>query len=159
VNRGLALPIGLAMASFGIPSLVICWLLFRRQRSAETATVSAGENPFELGEAIRFGLLFGVITFVAKAAQVYLGEAGLYLAGAIAGLTDVDAIALSMAQLAQSDPTNSVAASRTIVIAVASNTLFKAGMVAFLGAPGLRRIILAAAGVMLLAAALSAALL
>ena len=48
---------------------------------------SAGENPFELREAIRFGLLFGVITFVAKAAKVYLGTAGLYLAGAIAGLT------------------------------------------------------------------------
>lgn len=159
VNRGLAVPVALSMAAFGIPSLAICGLLWHRQRTAETASVSAGENPFELGEAIRFGLLFGVITFVAKAAQVYLGEAGLYLAGAIAGLTDVDAIALSMAQLAQSDPTNAGAASRTIVIAVASNTLFKAGMVAFMGAPALRRIILAAAGVLLLAGALSAALL
>jgi uncharacterized membrane protein (DUF4010 family) len=159
VNRGLALPIGLAMVSFGLPSLVLCWVLWRRQRSAETATVSAGENPFELGEAIRFGLLFGVITFAAKAAQVYLGDAGLYLAGAIAGLTDVDAIALSMAQLALADPGNAAAASRTIVIAVAANTLFKAGMVASLGAPGLRRIALAAAGVILLAAALGAWLL
>lgn len=159
VHRGLAVPVGVSMAAFGIPSLAICWILWRRQRTAETATVSAGENPFELGEAIRFGLLFGVITFVAKAAQVYLGEAGLYLAGAIAGLTDVDAIALSMAQLAQSDASNAEAAARTIVIAVASNTLFKAGMVAFLGAPTLRRIILAAAGVLLLAGALSTALL
>ncbi len=60
-----------------------------------------------------------MITFVAKAAQVYLGDAGLYLAGAIAGLTDVDAIALSMAQLARGDPTNADAAARAIVIAVA----------------------------------------
>ena len=118
--------------------------------------MSAGENPFELGEAIRFGLLFGVITFAAKAAQVYLGDAGLYLAGAIAGLTDVDAIALSMAQLAPADPANADAAARTIVIAVASNTLFKAGMVAFLGAPGLRRIILGATGVILVAGILAA---
>ncbi len=156
VDRGLAPEIGIAMAAFGVPSLVICWLLWRRQRPAETATVSAGENPFELGEAIRFGLLFGVITFAVKAAQVYLGDAGLYLAGAIAGLPDVDAIALSMAQLVQNDAASVGAASRTIVIAVASNTLFKAGMVAFLGAPGLRRIIVAATGVILLAAALSA---
>ena len=56
---------------------------------------------------------------MAKAAQVYLGDAGLYLAGAIAGLTDVDAIALSMAQLARGDPANADAAARTIVIAVA----------------------------------------
>jgi uncharacterized membrane protein (DUF4010 family) len=159
VHRGLALPIGIAMAAFGIPSLLICWILWRRQRSAQTATVSAGENPFELGEAIRFGLLFGVITFAAKASQVYLGDAGLYLAGAIAGLTDVDAIALSMSQLALADPANAEAASRTIVIAVASNTLFKAGMVAFLGAPGLRRILLGASGVILVSAILSTLLL
>jgi uncharacterized membrane protein (DUF4010 family) len=96
--------------------------------------------------------LFGVITFVAKAAQVYLGDAGLYLAGAIAGLTDVDAIALSMAQLAHADPANAHPATRTIVIAVASNTLFKAGMVAFLGAPALRNAILGATAVIVAAA-------
>jgi uncharacterized membrane protein (DUF4010 family) len=159
IDRALALRIAVAMAAFGIPSLAIVWILHRRQRTSDTATVSAGENPFELGEAIRFGLLFGVITFAAKAAQVYLGDAGLYLAGAIAGLTDVDAIALSMSQLARSDPGNALAAGRTIVIAVASNTIFKAGMVAFLGAPGLRRIILAASGVILAAGAACAVLL
>jgi uncharacterized membrane protein (DUF4010 family) len=139
-----------------VPSLVICWLLWRRQHSPDTALVSAGENPFELGQAIRFGVLFGLISFAAKAAQVYLGDTGLYLAGAIAGLTDVDAIALSMAQLALADPASQASASRTIVIAVASNTLFKAGMVAFLAAPGLRRAIVPATGVILLAAALAA---
>jgi uncharacterized membrane protein (DUF4010 family) len=159
VHGDLARRIGLAMAAFGIPSVVTCWLLWQRQRSAETATVSAGENPFELGQAIRFGLLFGLITFAAKAAQVYLGDAGLYLAGAIAGLTDVDAISLSMAQLARTDAAQIGPASRTIVIAVAANTLFKAGMVAALGAPGLRRVIIIAAGVILVAAALVALLL
>jgi uncharacterized membrane protein (DUF4010 family) len=159
VDRGLVPRIGLAMAAFGVPSLAICWLLWRRQRSAEMASVSAGENPFELGEAIRFGLLFGVITFAAKAAQVYLGDAGLYLAGAIAGLTDVDAIALSMAQLALSDAASADPAARTIVIAVAANTLFKAGMVVSLGSPGLRRVILGATGVILAAALLAALLL
>jgi uncharacterized membrane protein (DUF4010 family) len=159
VDRALVPRTALAMTTFGVPSLAICGYLWRRQRSAGTASVSPGENPFELGEAIRFGLLFGVITFVAKAAQVYLGDTGLYLAGAIAGLTDVDAIALSMAQLALSDPASAQPAGRTIVIAVAANTLFKAGMVAFLGAPGLRRIILGATGTILVAAALCAALL
>ena len=87
--------------------------------------MSAGENPFELREAIRFGLLFGVITFVAKAAEVYLGTAGLYLAGAIAGLTDVDAISLSMANLASVGGASTEVAARTVVIAVLSNTLVK----------------------------------
>jgi uncharacterized membrane protein (DUF4010 family) len=159
VERGLALRTAIAMAAMGIPSLAICAWLWRRQRSAPKASVSTGGNPFELGMAIRFGLLFGVITFAAKAAQVYLGDAGLYLAGAIAGATDVDAIALSMAQLAQADAAMADPAARTIVIAVASNTLFKAGMVAFLGAPPLRRAIVGATGVILGAAALAAILL
>lgn len=158
VARGLLPRIGLAMAAFGVPSLAICALLWRQQRSPETEEVSAGVNPFELGEAIRFGLLFGAITLVAKAAQVYLGDAGLYLAGAIAGLTDVDAISLSMAQLVASDPSSAELASRTIVIAVAANTLFKAGMVTFLGAAGLRSRILAATGAVLLVAGATAAL-
>ena len=54
-------------------------------------------NPFELGPAIKFGLLFSVILLLSKAAQIYLGDAGVYLAGIISGLADVDAIALSIA--------------------------------------------------------------
>jgi len=49
VNRGLTPQLGLVMTAFGVPSLVICSLLWRRQRTAEKTTVSAGENPFELG--------------------------------------------------------------------------------------------------------------
>jgi uncharacterized membrane protein (DUF4010 family) len=158
VDRALLPRIGLAMAAFGLPSLAICAWLWRRQKPADSASVSAGENPFELGQAIRFGLIFGGITFMAKAAQVYLGDAGLYLAGAIAGLTDVDAISLSMAQLAHADPASLGPASRTIVIAVASNTLFKAGMVAALGAPGLRSAILGATGILIATAAVVAIL-
>jgi uncharacterized membrane protein (DUF4010 family) len=134
-------------------------LLRRRQRSAERASVSAGANPFELAQAIRFGLLFGVVTFVAKAAQVYLGEGGLYLAGALAGLTDVDAISLSMAQLALSEPASQGAAARTVVIAVLANTAVKGALASFLGAPALRSVMLPITGVLLAAGALATLLL
>ena len=154
VDRGLLPRLAAAMAAFGVPSLAVCALLWRRQRSAATASVSAGENPFELGQAIRFGLIFAVVTVGAKAARVYLGTAGLYLAGAIAGLTDVDAIALSMAQLARTDPDSIQPAAITIVLAVLSNTLFKAGLAATLGAPPVRRLILAAAGAIVVGAGL-----
>jgi uncharacterized membrane protein (DUF4010 family) len=115
--------------------------------------VTTGANPFELSEAIKFGLLFGIVTVVAKAAQTYLGATGLYLAGAVAGLTDVDAISLSMANLAKTNPENLVAAARTIVIAVLANTLVKAGMAVFMGAPALRRTIVSATVLLLIAAA------
>ena len=84
--------------------LVISLVLWRRSKSHEKGVVTAGANPFELSEAIKFGLLFGIVTVVAKAAEAYLGATGLYLAGAVAGLTDVDAISLSMANLATTSP-------------------------------------------------------
>jgi uncharacterized membrane protein (DUF4010 family) len=88
--------------------------------------------------------LFGVVTIVAKAAQVYLGARGLYLAGALAGLTDVDAISLPMAKLAATSPESAKIAEQTIILAILPNTLVKAGMAAFMGKPALRRTILLA---------------
>ena len=142
VNFALAKALTLGMLLMGAVSVVICLFLWRRGRTQETTEVESGNNPFELGDAIKFGLLFAVVIFVASAAQTYFGNTGLYLAGALAGLTDVDAIALSMASLAQQDPASSGPAARTIVIAVISNTMVKCGMAIWLGAPSMRRIMI-----------------
>jgi uncharacterized membrane protein (DUF4010 family) len=141
VNRAMAGGLALALGWVAAAGLVVSLVLWRRSRSRETGVVTAGANPFELSEAIKFGLLFGIVTVVAKAAEVYLGATGLYLAGAVAGLTDVDAISLSMANLARTSPEILTIAQRTIVIAVISNTLVKCAMAAFMGAPALRRTI------------------
>jgi uncharacterized membrane protein (DUF4010 family) len=161
VAPALARELALGMGAMGAFSLAIVFALYRRQQkhASERASVSAGANPFELGEAIRFGALFGVVTFVAKAAQVYLGDAGLYLAGALAGLTDVDAIALSMAQLAQGEHASRATAGRTIVIAVLANTFVKGGMTVFLGGAALRAVMLPITAAELAVGALAAWLL
>jgi uncharacterized membrane protein (DUF4010 family) len=141
-----------ALALVSAASLLSALFLWRRSRSHRTGAVAAGANPFELGEAIRFGLLFGAVMIAAKAAEAYLGETGLYLAGVIGGLTDVDAISLSMANLVASDAGNTLVAARTIVIAVIANTLVKAGMASWMGTPAMRRTILPITGVLLIAA-------
>jgi uncharacterized membrane protein (DUF4010 family) len=141
VNRALAGALALALGCMAAAGLLVSLFLWRRSRARETGVVAAGANPFELSEAIKFGVLFGIVTVVAKAAESYLGATGLYLAGAVAGLTDVDAISLSMANLATSSPQSVKIAAYTIVIAVISNTLVKTGMAAFMGAPALRRTI------------------
>lgn len=152
ISRPLAVSLAIPLGLMTLAGLAVCLVLFRRSRSRATGTVTTGANPFELGEAIKFGLLFGVVTVVAKAAQTYLGAAGLYLAGALAGLTDVDAIALSMANLAATSPESTVVAARTIVIAVLANTATKTAMGASMGTPALRRTLLATTGVLLVAA-------
>ena len=155
INRALAASLAVALGCMALAGLLVCLALWRR-RAHETGVVAAGANPFELGEAIKFGLLFGIVTIVAKAAEVYLGATGLYLAGAVAGATDVDAIALSMANRAITTPESIKIAAYTIVIAVISNTLVKAGMVAFMGAPAMRRTIVLVTLILLVAAAVGA---
>jgi uncharacterized membrane protein (DUF4010 family) len=155
VSRPAAIRLAIVMGGLALASLAVCLFLWRRRDRAATGTasVAAGENPFELGQAIQFGLLFGVVTFVARAAQVYLGDGGLYAAGAIAGLTDVDAISLSMANVAAATPASTSVAATTIVIAAGSNTLVKAGIAVVTGSPGLRRIIVSAAGLLIVVGA------
>jgi len=153
INRPLGFRLLVVLAGLAAVSLVLGFLLWRKQKKAETGDVPIRSNPFELWAAIRFALLFAVINFGAKAAEVYLGEYGLYLAGALAGLTDVDAITLSMASLALEQPERAHAAGRTVLIAVLSNTVAKGAMAMAMGSSTLRRslalptAILVAAGV------------
>jgi uncharacterized membrane protein (DUF4010 family) len=158
LGRRLALAIGLLC----VVSLGACWWLWRQHKHLERrklGEVKPGSNPFELDEAVKFGLLFGIVVLVAQAAQVYLGDAGLYLAAAVSGLTDVDAITLAMANFAKSDISNLQSSARAIVIAVMANTLTKSGMAVGLGSAELRRITLPIAALLLATGAAGALLL
>jgi uncharacterized membrane protein (DUF4010 family) len=109
-------------------------------------------NPFELRTALKFTLLFAGVLLGAKAATEYLGSRVAYLAGVLAGLTDVDAITLSMAKLAQGELAHEVAAT-TIFLGTASNTLVKGVMAAVAGGWAYGRWVLLAFVLMLVAGA------
>ena len=148
-----------AMGLLCTAGLGASYWLWQRNRKRERGQVEPGNNPFELDQAIKFGLLFGVVVLVARAAQVYLGDLGLYVAAAVAGLTDVDAITLAMVNLVHSDGANLQVAARAIVIAVMANTLTKSAMAIGLGSAELRRITLPIAIVLLATGAAGALLL
>jgi uncharacterized membrane protein (DUF4010 family) len=136
--QALWLPMVAAMAA----GLAFCVFYYFTQRTDQGGDMKLA-NPFELGPAIKFGILYAVILIVAKAAQFYFAEAGLYAAAAIAGLADVDAITLSMAELAGTEGSIGIpTAARAVVLAVISNTLVKGGIALFLGAATLRRALL-----------------
>jgi uncharacterized membrane protein (DUF4010 family) len=160
VSPALGRQLGIGIGLLAAVSLLLCgWLWWRhRKGEREVEEVKSGQNPFDLRQAVKFGLLFGGVTFVAKAAQVYFGDAGLYAAGALAGLTDVDAISLSMANLANVAPADVGPAARTVLIAVVSNTLVKGGMAVFLGGVAMRRRMLPATLMLLLSGAVAALL-
>lgn len=128
-------------------SLAYCGYLYATQDEHSDHADDDFTNPFELGPALTFGALYAVILLVANAAQLYLGDTGVYLSSIASGMADVDAITLSMAQLSQPDTTASEVidlrtAARAIVLAAASNTVVKGGIVLTLGSKALRKAIL-----------------
>jgi len=68
--------------------------------------------------------IFAFVLIISKLADIYFGDAGLYAAGVVSGLADVDAIALTMASLAKSTLVPTVAVT-TITLAAITNTLVK----------------------------------
>jgi uncharacterized membrane protein (DUF4010 family) len=130
------------LVPFGAMALVTVatalWLLRRSQAAAAAAPVSL-KNPFSLVSAIKFGLLFAGVLLVMTIVQQRFPSGGTYVVAALAGTSDVDAITLSMATLAQSGQASLATAALSILIAALSNTLVKCGMSAGLGGPRLRR--------------------
>jgi uncharacterized membrane protein (DUF4010 family) len=116
-----------------------CGYLYFVQPSEVYEGEQTFRNPFRLGPAITFGLLYAVILVVTSAADTYFGDAGIYASSVVAGLADVDAITLSMAQLRGRGEISARAATRAILIAGAANTVLKGGIVALTGSRSLRR--------------------
>jgi uncharacterized membrane protein (DUF4010 family) len=109
------------------------WLYFRHSvQQPEASGEPPLRNPFELGPALRFAALLVAILFLVEGARRWLGEVGVYLVALLSGLTDVDAITLSLANNAR-DGLSAEVAVRGIFLAVFSNSLVKAGLVAAIG--------------------------
>jgi uncharacterized membrane protein (DUF4010 family) len=126
------------------------WALFISMRRNDVGDSEHGEerfsNPFSLGPAIQFGLLYGAVLIGSKALSMWLGDAGVYAGALASGVADVDAITLSMAELSRHDGelSNSTAAN-AIVLSAASNTVVKGALVWSIGTPTLRRLVIPAA--------------
>jgi uncharacterized membrane protein (DUF4010 family) len=154
VNPALAQHCLLAMLVLAAATAAAAFWAFLKAQQSRPGTAPAVEltlkNPFSLTSAIKFAALFALVLVVVKAAQFYSPGGGVYFVAALAGTTDVDAISLSMADLARQGGEMTVA-SRAIVIAAVSNTIVKTGMVVALGSHPLRRPMLLAGAVITVA--------
>ena len=95
-----------------------------------------GQNPLELRSALLFGLLLVVILLLGEWLKNVMGDAGVFLLAAISGLTDVDAITLSLTRMAREDLMAATAV-LAIIIAAMVNNLFKASLALGIGTVGL----------------------
>jgi uncharacterized membrane protein (DUF4010 family) len=132
----LAIPLGaIALVSAGA-GVYFYWRGTDRAKD-ETEDVAL-QNPFSLTSAAKFGAVFAAVMLAVALAQRLLPPGGMYVVAGLAGLTDVDAITLSMADFARSGGEAGVAVV-SITVAALSNTLVKGGMVLALGSRDLKR--------------------
>lgn len=108
-------------------------ILYWRSHAAENAATSSPlKNPLELGTAFAFGFMLALVMLFGTALNVWFGTAGVLALAAASGITDVDAITLSLARLSEHQLAVSVA-SLGMVIAAATNSLAKAALAAAIG--------------------------
>ena len=124
--------------------LYAAYLFFKRKDDTNRAVALV--NPFELRPALTFGALYALILLISRTAQIYFGEVGVYVSSVLAGLADVNAVTLSMANLSRSPNGLEVeVAAEAVILAVLSNTIVRTVMVYITGAPALRRFMLPSA--------------
>ena len=141
LNISLVKPLLLPVTGSIVAGIAVCLLLYRGRPTGHRHDV-AFENPFELGLALKFGLLFAVILLFSRATQLYFGNIGIYVSSFLSGMADVDAISFSMAKLSRGiGGIDLRIASRAIMLAAVANTLVKGCIVFFSGAPKLKRAI------------------
>lgn len=142
INRRLLPLIWPALAAMGIAGLIYAIYLYFSQLAVDEEELRLS-NPFELGTAIKFGLIFAVILLITKAAEIYLGEKGIFITSFFAGLADVDAITLSISGLTRLGGSISLNTGKVaVILATMSNTLAKGTLVYYLGSKLLRKFVL-----------------
>ncbi len=107
------------------------------------------DAPSELPAAVAFGLLYALVLLAVAAAREHLGREAIYAVAFLSGLTDMDAITLSMAQLVRADRLEVDMAWRAILIGGMSNIVFKGAVVAVVGGRALWKPVFKAFGVAL----------
>ncbi len=108
-------------------------------------------NPAQFKTALVFGLLYGVILLAVAFTKQEFGNEALYIVAIISGLTDVDAITLSLSSLMQGGGLETSTGWRLILLASLSNLLFKGIIAAVLGTRQLAKWIGIAFGISIIA--------
>ena len=124
---------------FAAVLLGLSLIAFRGFGSKPETELPEPENPARIRQALAFAALYVVILFAVAAAREMVGDEAVYAVAFISGLTDVDALTLSVAQLYSGGETAGFDAWRAIFLATLSNLLFKIVAASFLGSPELRR--------------------
>ncbi len=132
VNRSLLSAVLPPMALLFVVGLIVGAVMAFRKDAEEVGLMEV-KNPCELRFSIVFAAMYAVVLFLLAAGRYYLGEQGTYVVSALSGLTDMDAIAVSVTRLFGLEDLNATVAVRAIILASMANMVFKAGLMGVVG--------------------------
>jgi len=108
-----------------ITGIAISYYFYKKnEANIEIKSEALQKSPLELNEAIKFALLFGIIYAIVYYASQKYGNLGIFVVSFLSGITDVDAITLSLSSLANKK-ISLINASIGIVIASFTNSVVK----------------------------------
>jgi uncharacterized membrane protein (DUF4010 family) len=146
-----ALPALAAMTGVG---LGYAWWLMRRSggRAGRSGKLGLG-NPFRIGPALKFGLLFVAVRLAARWATAEFGSTGAVVSSALGGTLDVDAVSFSVAGVARDGQLSAAAGVMAVLVAIAANGALKTALAFSSGGAAFGRVVLAGFLLMFSAAA------
>ncbi len=148
LNAPLATQLLLPIATATAVGLAAAYLTHRIPDGADTPE-HVVTNPLNFGSALQFALVYMAVRWLVAFAMDRYGAQGTYVAAFASGATDMDAITLSLSRASRGGDLSM--ARNAILIAAASNTVFKLGMTIVLGDRNLFRPVLIGLGSALLA--------
>jgi uncharacterized membrane protein (DUF4010 family) len=151
LNSSLIGTVWLPLFLLMLVNLAVGYFMYKKNNASKSRGIIDLKNPFKLTSALLFGLIFAIIIFISKAAQIYLGSSGIYAASAIGGLASIDAIVISLTQLAGYKLSADMV-SAAIIIVIISNSIFKAIIALIWGTKELGREVVKGLGFISLAA-------
>jgi uncharacterized membrane protein (DUF4010 family) len=140
VNGSLTTHLGTALVVLAAVPVCVAAALVLRNRGADASASLALNNPLELKGAALFAVFLTVLFVAVPWLEGRFGSGGLYIAALISGLTDVDAIGLTLAEKSITT-TAAETAAFGILLAAWSNTVVKAVLAAALSHGRLTRLV------------------
>lgn len=141
--------------AFLVGCAIVGYALVHEAKAPVTAAIGADRptevrNPLDLWTSMQMAVAFQVVLFLVAWLAESVGAVGILGTAAVLGLTDMDALTLSMTRLASDEAMRDVAAN-ALAVGVIANTALKTGLVTTLGTTGFRG--RAASGLLALGAA------
>ncbi len=143
----IAVPIGAVIVIMAITCVVLFYLINKDESAVEE--MPEPKNPAQFKSALIFGLLYGIILLAVAFTKEKFGNNALYIVAIVSGLTDVDAITLSLSQLIKEGSLKATFGWKLILLAGLSNMLFKGVMAIVLGAKQLIKWIVISFGIII----------